>query len=32
LRAKELVRPGIMGAEQAVIERTTVDALVRTIF
>jgi two-component sensor histidine kinase len=32
LRAKELVRPGIMGAEQAVSERTTVDALVRTIF
>ena len=32
LRAKELVRPGIMGTEQAAIERTTVDALLRTIF
>lgn len=32
LRAKELVRPGIMGAEHATSERTTVDALVRTIF
>jgi two-component sensor histidine kinase len=31
LRAKELVRPGIMGAEHAASERTTVDALVRTI-
>jgi len=31
LRAKELVRPGIMGTEHAVSERTTVDALVRTI-
>jgi two-component sensor histidine kinase len=30
LRAKELVRPGIMGTEHAA-ERTTVDALVRTI-
>lgn len=30
LRAKELVRPGMMGAESAT-ERTTVDALVRTI-
>jgi two-component sensor histidine kinase len=30
LRAKELVRPGIMGTEHA-SERTTVDALVRTI-
>jgi two-component sensor histidine kinase len=30
LRAKELVRPGIIGAEHA-SERTTVDALVRTI-
>ena len=31
LRAKELVRPGIMGSEHAARERTTVDALVRTI-
>jgi two-component sensor histidine kinase len=31
LRAKELVRPGIMGTEHAASERTTVDALVRTI-
>jgi len=31
LRAKELVRPGIMDAEHAASERTTVDALVRTI-
>jgi len=31
LRAKELVRPGIIGTEQAASERTTVDALVRTI-
>jgi two-component sensor histidine kinase len=31
LRAKELVRPGIMGTEHASSERTTVDALVRTI-
>ena len=31
LRAKELVRPGIMGTEHPVSERTTVDALVRTI-
>ena len=31
LRAKELVRPGIMGAEHAASERTTVNALVRTI-
>ncbi|HEY2527166.1 MAG TPA: HWE histidine kinase domain-containing protein [Xanthobacteraceae bacterium] len=30
LRAKELVRPGIMGTEHA-SERTTVDAIVRTI-
>jgi two-component sensor histidine kinase len=30
LRAKDLVRPGIIGAEHAA-ERTTVDALVRTI-
>jgi two-component sensor histidine kinase len=30
LRAKELVRPGIMGTEHA-SERTTVDALVRTV-
>src|SRR5262249_5095257 len=30
LRAKELVRPGIIGTESA-SERTTVDALVRTI-
>jgi two-component sensor histidine kinase len=28
---KELVRPGIMGTEQTASERTTVDALVRTI-
>src|SRR6185295_17737901 len=31
LRAKELVRPGIMGTEHATSERTTVDELVRTI-
>jgi two-component sensor histidine kinase len=31
LRAKELVRPGIMGTEHAARERTTLDALVRTI-
>jgi two-component sensor histidine kinase len=31
LRAKELVRPGIMGTEHAASERTTVGALVRTI-
>jgi two-component sensor histidine kinase len=31
LHAKELVRPGIMGTEHAASERTTVDALVRTI-
>jgi two-component sensor histidine kinase len=31
LRAKELVRPGIIGTEHAASERTTVDALVRTI-
>jgi two-component sensor histidine kinase len=31
LRAKEVVRPGIMGTEHAASERTTVDALVRTI-
>ena len=31
LRAKELVRPGIMGSEQATSDRTTVDALVRTV-
>jgi len=31
LRAKELIRPGIVGTEQATTERTTVDALVRTI-
>jgi two-component sensor histidine kinase len=31
LRAKELVRPGIMGTEHAASERTTVDAVVRTI-
>jgi two-component sensor histidine kinase len=31
LRAKELVRPGIMGTEHAASERTTVDELVRTI-
>jgi two-component sensor histidine kinase len=31
LHAKELVRPGIMDAEHAASERTTVDALVRTI-
>lgn len=31
LHAKELVRPGIMGTEQAASERTTVDALVRMI-
>jgi two-component sensor histidine kinase len=31
LRAKELVRPGTMGREHAASERTTVDALVRTI-
>jgi two-component sensor histidine kinase len=31
LRAKELVRPGIMGTEHATSERTTVDALVREI-
>jgi two-component sensor histidine kinase len=31
LRAKELVRPGIMGTEHAVVERTTVNALVRMI-
>jgi two-component sensor histidine kinase len=31
LRAKELVRPGIMGTEHTTSERTTVDALVRTI-
>ncbi len=31
LRAKELVRPGIIGTEHA-SERTTVDALVQTIF
>jgi two-component sensor histidine kinase len=31
LRAKELVRPGIMDTEHATSERTTVDALVRTI-
>jgi PAS domain S-box-containing protein len=31
LRAKELVRPGTMGTEHASSERTTVDALVRTI-
>ena len=31
LRAKELVHPGIIGPEQAESERTTVDALVRTI-
>jgi two-component sensor histidine kinase len=31
LRAKELVRPGIMGTEHATSERTTVDALVRMI-
>jgi two-component sensor histidine kinase len=31
LRAKELVRPGIIGAEHAASERTTVEALVRTI-
>jgi PAS domain S-box-containing protein len=31
LRAKELARPGTMGTGHAVIERTTVDALVRTI-
>jgi len=31
LRAKELVRPGIMGTEHAASECTTVDALVRTI-
>jgi hypothetical protein len=30
-RAKELVRPGIIGTEHAASERTTVDALVRTI-
>jgi two-component sensor histidine kinase len=32
LRAKELVRPGIMGTEHATSERTSVHALVRTIF
>ncbi len=31
LRAKELVRPGIMGTEHAASERTTIDALVRMI-
>jgi two-component sensor histidine kinase len=31
LRAKELIRPGIVGTEQATTERTTVDELVRTI-
>jgi len=31
LRAKELIRPGIVGAEQAAIAGTPVDALVRTI-
>jgi two-component sensor histidine kinase len=31
LHAKELVRPGIIGTEHATSERTTVDALVRTI-
>jgi PAS domain S-box-containing protein len=31
LRAKELIRPGIMGTEHVASERTTVDALVRTI-
>ena len=31
LRAKELVRPGVMGREHAASERTTVDELVRTI-
>ena len=31
LRAKELVRPGIIGTEHVASERTTVDALVRTI-
>jgi two-component sensor histidine kinase len=31
LRAKELVRPGTIGTEHAAGERTTVDALVRTI-
>jgi two-component sensor histidine kinase len=31
LLAKELVRPGVMGAEHAASERTTVDGLVRTI-
>ena len=31
LRAKELVRPGTIGTEHATSERTTVDALVRTI-
>jgi two-component sensor histidine kinase len=31
LRAKELIRPGIMDTEHAASERTTVDALVRTI-
>jgi two-component sensor histidine kinase len=31
LRAKELVRPGIMGTEHAASERTTLDAIVRMI-
>jgi two-component sensor histidine kinase len=31
LQAKELIRPGMMGAEHAALERTTVDALVQTI-
>ena len=31
LRAKELIRPGIIGTEHASSERTTVEALVRTI-
>ena len=31
LRAKELVRPGIMGTERVASDHTTVDALVRTI-
>ncbi|MBV8837218.1 MAG: PAS domain-containing protein, partial [Alphaproteobacteria bacterium] len=31
LRAKELIRPGIIGTEHAAAERTTVDALVRMI-
>lgn len=32
LRAKELVRPGLMDTEQTAVERTTIGALVRTIF